>query len=479
MKVDIYHLYNHFEYSNCVYPIVLDVLKLWGRSLGFDVRVVVCKERDVDLNTDADVVAISVYTQTAPAAYRLSEKLREAGKVVVLGGPHFRGPNYREALCRCDVVVNTICEDQWKDLLRDIAAGRIEPGRPQAMYINDGQNRFRYPDNFYEAFDSQRWYQIPSVPTSLGCPYDCEFCSAYLQGKYILRNIDTIYNEMAHISGNTVFLCDATFGLKKDFTIDLMKALAPLEKKILVETTLARLKDEDLLDAMALGGIKWISVGIETLSVKLGKHGGANIEDNLKRVIAAAHERGMLVQGNFICGLDSDGPESFDRIYEYYRGSHLDLVLMDLLTPYPNTEQYDRINREGRIIDTNWEHYDYRHVVYRPKRMTVDQLIDGFIQLYRGISDARFVYNKARQIYANNGITAEATTMISYNLFNAFDARRKEKALRRNQRDLSACLPDLSPPLPEASPVDAISVGASGARSPGTLPADAVGMMTS
>src|SRR5262249_62223669 len=111
MKVDIYHLYNHFEYSNCVYPIVLDVLKVWGQSPGFDVRVVVCKEVDVDLETGADVVAISVYTQTAPAAYRISEKLRRAGKVVILGGPHFRGPNYREALSHCDVVVNTICED--------------------------------------------------------------------------------------------------------------------------------------------------------------------------------------------------------------------------------------------------------------------------------------------------------------------------------------------------------------------------------
>jgi radical SAM superfamily enzyme YgiQ (UPF0313 family) len=435
MKLDIYHLYNHFEYSNFVYPIVLDVLKVWGQSLGFDVRVIVCKERDVDLETDADVVAISVYTQTAPASYRLSERLRQAGKVVVLGGPHFRGPNHREALSRCDVVVNTICEDQWKNLLQGIAGGRIRPGRPQALYIDDDQNRFRYPENFYETFDSQKWYQIPSVPTSIGCPYDCEFCSAYLQGKYLLRNIDTIYNEMAHIKGKTVFLCDATFGLRKEFTMDLMKALAPLGKKILVETTLARLKDEELLSAMALGGIKWISVGIETLSERMNKHGGANLEDNLKKVIDSAHERGMLVQGNFICGLDSDGPESFDRIYEYYRASDLDLILIDLLTPYPNTEQYDRINREGRIIDRDWEHYDYRHVVYRPQKMTVDQLIDGFIQLYRGISDIKFVYEKARQIYSNNGVTSHATTMISYNFFNGFDARRKEKALRRNQRE--------------------------------------------
>lgn len=438
MKIDIYHLYKHFEYSNFVYPIVLDVLKVWAESIGWQVRVLVCKEAEVDLSTDAEVVAISVYTQTAPAAYRISEKLRQKEKVIILGGPHFRGPNYREALSHCDVVVNTICEDQWKNLLNDVAQGKILPNRRQPVYVNDDKNLFRYPDSFYETFKSQKWYQIPSVPTSIGCPYDCEFCSAYLQGKYILRDISTIYNEMSHIKGKLVFLCDATFGLKKDFTIKLMKSLAPLQKKILVETTLARLKDEEVLNAMAEGGIKWISVGIETLSLKLNKHGGANLEEGLKRVIENAHQRGMLIQGNFVCGLDCDDAGSFDRIYEFYRNSDLDLILIDLLTPYPNTEQYHRMQREERIMDTNWEHYDYRHVVFRPQRMTVEQLIDGFINLYRGITDIRFICPKARQIYANNGITADATTMITYNFFNKFDAIRKEKALRLNHKQRAA-----------------------------------------
>lgn len=438
MKIDLYHLYGHFEYSNFVYPIVLDVLKVWAESFGYEVRVWVSKEAEVDLSTDADVIAISVYTQTAPAAYRLSEKLRQKGKVIILGGPHFRGPNYREALPHCDAVVNTICQDQWKDLLRGIAEGRLRPGSGRALYIHDNENRFRYPENFYETFRSQKWYQIPSVPTSIGCPYDCDFCSAYLQGRYILRDTKTIYNEMAHIQGKLVFLCDATFGLKKNFTIELMRALAPLGKYILVETTLARLKDEEVLDAMAEGGVKWISVGIETLALKLTKHGGTNLEESLKKVIDSAHDRGMLVQGNFICGLDCDGPESFERIYQYYNSSSLDLILIDLLTPYPNTEQYNRMRREGRIVDTNWEHYDYRHVVFRPQKMTVDQLIDGFIRLYRGISDFRFVCGKARQIYASNGITGHATAMVLYNLFNRFDAIRKQRALRRNQEQIAA-----------------------------------------
>ena len=42
-----------------------------------------------------------------------------------------------------------------------------------------------------------------------------------------------------------------------------MEALAPLGKKMGVETSLARLKDEEILNAMAVGGVKWLIVGIE------------------------------------------------------------------------------------------------------------------------------------------------------------------------------------------------------------------------
>lgn len=437
MKIDLYHLYRHFDYTRFVHPIVPDVLKVWAESIGYEVRVSVCKEAEVNLSTDADVVAISVYTQTAPTAYRLSEKLRRRGKVVILGGPHFRRSNHQEAFPRCDVVVNSICEEQWKSLLRDIEKGKVVPNRRQVRYIEDEEQSFRYPNNFYETFKSQKWYQIPSVPTSIGCPYHCDFCSPYLQGKYILRDIRTVYNEMAHTKRKLVFICDATFGLYKKYTIELMKAIAPLKKQLLVETALVRLKDKDILNAMAKGGVKWISVGIETLSTKLTKHGRVDSEENLKRVIDEAHDRGMLVQGNFIFGLDCDGPDSFERVYQYYKNSNLDLIIIGILIPYPNTELYHRLHREGRIIDTNWEHYDSRHVVFRPLQITVDKLIDGYIQLYRSITNARFVYDKALQIYANNGISTHATAIIAYNLFKKFDATMKEKALRRNQKHIT------------------------------------------
>jgi radical SAM superfamily enzyme YgiQ (UPF0313 family) len=430
MKLIIIHLYRHFEYSNMVYPIVLDVLKTWAGSIGWDAQVIVARENEVDLSSAADVVAISTYTQCAPAAYRLASALRARGRFVVLGGPHFRGSTWREAIGRCDAVASSICEEQWQELLSCVAARKQRASAAHAtIHIKDDTGQFRYPDNILPSYKDHRWYHIPSVPTSLGCPFDCDFCSAYLPGRYLLRPLDSVCREVAYAPGNRVFLCDATFGLNKKFTIELMDAIAPLKKQILIETTLTRLADREILNALARGGVKWISVGIESLSLRMAKHGKTNLEVALRDVIEAAHDHGMLIQGNFICGQDCDKLESFDRIYDFYGNTHLDLVILDLLVPYPNTALYEEFRTAGRIVDANWEHYDYRHVVYQPKNMSRKQLVDGFISLYRRVTSGGFVANKAYQIFKNHGFNIESSALVLFNLFARFDAARKRRIL--------------------------------------------------
>jgi radical SAM superfamily enzyme YgiQ (UPF0313 family) len=171
--------------------------------------------------------------------------------------------------------------------------------------------------------------------------------------------------------------------------------------------------------------------------MKLGKHGSSDLEGSLHGVIDDLHNNGILVQGNFICGLDSDGPEQFEAVYNFYRRSQLDLIIIDLLTPYPNTAQFDSLVAEGRILHTNWEEYDYRHVVYRPRKLTPEELIDGFIQLYRSITGVSTVLHKARQIHDRWGPRLESALMMSYNLFSRFDARRKEQLLLKNKEQLA------------------------------------------
>ena len=437
MKIDLYHLFRKFHFSNFAFPIILNVLKVWSGAIGWETRVTVCKEAKVNLSSDAEVIGISVYTQTAPAAYRISDKLRKKGKIVILGGPHFRSPaTYKEASSHCDIVVSSICREQWESLLVDITKEKLQPNTKKAIYIVDKEQHFQYPDNFFEAFKNLKWYQIPSVPTSIGCPYDCIFCSPYLQGKYILRDIETIYNEISKIKKKMVFLCDATFGLNKRFALDLMKGLAPLNKIIVVETSIMRLRDKDMLDALAFGGVKFIIVGIETTSMKMKKHGTNNLEDTLKKIIDYIHEKGMLIQGNFICGLDCDGPESFDKIYQLCSKLDLDSTMIDILTPYPNTRLYDQLQQQGRIFDTNWEHYDYNHVVYQPLQMSIKELVDGYLHLYHSFWVEKSIIRDAINLFKINGMNISSNIALVDKIYFKTDVKRKEKVLRKNYKQI-------------------------------------------
>ena len=438
LRIDFYHLFRYFEYTKILLPIMLSVLKLWSESIGCKTSISVCREKDVDLNTDADAIGISVYTQTAPAAYRISEKLRKRGKIVILGGPHFNSQHIlQEGANHCDVLVKSVCEQQWKEILYSIKEKKITPQQKKAEIILDSENQFRYPNNLYKSFNDLKWYQIPLVPTSLGCPYDCDFCSPHLKGKYILRDINSIFNDISHIKGRLVGICDSNFGLSKTHTIELVKAIAPLKKQLWVQTTIARLKDREFLDIIALGGVKWIGVGIETLSMEYDKHGGKEIKKTLDDIVYYAHEKGMYIQGNFICGLDCDGPDSFDMIYDFYTNSNLNCMFLDILVPYPTTRLYDTFLTEGRIIETNWEHYDYRHLVYKPKRMTIGQLIKGYVDLYKKVTSTKVLYDKAKRIYSIDTINIGSSAVVLFNLFTRIDARKKDKLYDKSINDIS------------------------------------------
>ena len=49
----------------------------------------------------------------------------------------------------------------------------------------------------------------------------------------------------------------------------------------------------------------------------------------------------------------------------------IDLPRFAIVTPFPGTPLYKRLDREGRILTRNWELYDGQHVVFQPRGMSV------------------------------------------------------------------------------------------------------------
>jgi hypothetical protein len=78
-------------------------------------------------------------------------------------------------------------------------------------------------------------------------------------------------------------------------------------------------------------------------------------------------------------GFDDDRPDVFARTVDVLGGLGLDNATISLVVPYPGTPLFRRWQAEGRILDTDWRHYNGKtHVVYRPRHMTPDQLLAGY-----------------------------------------------------------------------------------------------------
>jgi radical SAM superfamily enzyme YgiQ (UPF0313 family) len=94
-------------------------------------------------------------------------------------------------------------------------------------------------------------------------------------------------------------------------------------------------------------------------------------------VVERLHDHGIALQGCFVFGLDDDDPEVFERTAEFAVRAKIDLPRFAIVTPFPNTPLYLRLQGEGRILTRNWELYDGQHVVFQPRKMSVDQLQRG------------------------------------------------------------------------------------------------------
>jgi radical SAM superfamily enzyme YgiQ (UPF0313 family) len=89
------------------------------------------------------------------------------------------------------------------------------------------------------------------------------------------------------------------------------------------------------------------------------------------------HDHGILVQACFVFGFDTDDASVFEETADYIVNARFDLPQISIYTPFPGTPVFDRLEREGRILTRNWSLYNGQNVVFRPLRMSVEELERG------------------------------------------------------------------------------------------------------
>jgi radical SAM superfamily enzyme YgiQ (UPF0313 family) len=119
-----------------------------------------------------------------------------------------------------------------------------------------------------------------------------------------------------------------------------------------------------------------VFIGFESVATESLKEIGksCNVVNKFSEYIKRIHGAGISIEGAFIFGFDNDDKSVFERTLEFINRTKIDFAQFGILTPFPGTRLHQRLKREGRIITTDWNKYDIANTVFRPARMSVEDL---------------------------------------------------------------------------------------------------------
>jgi radical SAM superfamily enzyme YgiQ (UPF0313 family) len=342
-------------------------------------QVVVVDEESqpLDLTANWDLAGITCMTATAPRAYQLADELRARGIRVVLGGVH-ASVLPEEAKAHCDAVVVGEAEPVWGRLLSDAQAGRLEP------YYRGGTewrlDDYPLPDR--AASRGSSVLGVVPVITSRGCPYACEFCCVRnVFGRKVRHvSVERVVEDIHNSRSSTVMFLDDNIVGDQAYASRLFDAIRELHIHWGGQASISFVRNEKLLAQAAASGCRGLFVGLETVSEHKMKRMSKSMR-TLEDTATAIHriqDAGILLHASIVFGFDDDDPSIFDETVEFLQRVRIPSATFNVLTPYPGTEIYDQLKAENRLLTRDWTYYDHCTPVYAPRRMTVDQLYDGY-----------------------------------------------------------------------------------------------------
>lgn len=345
--------------------------------------------RDLSDLPPCDLAAISTYTAQVKDAYLLAERYGSVGVPTVIGGPHVTALP-EEGLRHCDAVVVGEGELSWPDLLDD-----FEHGHLRQVYAPKGRE-FDLADAPLPRFDllDPDGYNRLTVQTQRGCPWKCDFCSSStaLTHRYNTKPVARVIEEIRAIKQIwpkplIEFADDNTFVNKKHSRL-LVQALVDEGVRWFTETDVSVAEDPELLSLMREAGCVQVLIGFESPNAKaldgveLNRNWKRKQADSYQAAIEVIQSHGIAVIGCFVLGLDGDTTDVFDHIWRFVEESGLFQVQITVLTPFPGTPLYTRLQAEGRLLDeTAWEKCTLFDVNFQPKQMSVSDLEQGLIAL--------------------------------------------------------------------------------------------------
>ena len=348
------------------------------------------------LDDDPDLVVIQVYITSAYRAYQIADHYRSRGAYVCLGGLHVTSLP-EEADKHADTIFIGPGEDTWPVFLKDFQARQ-----PKKKYVSEVRTLVDLP---YPRRDliKRHLYLVPnSLVVSRGCPHICDFCykEAFFEGgkSFYTLTVDRALAEIEGLPGKHLYFLDDHLLGNPHFAGSLFDGMLGMGRLWQAAGTVQSILKPGMLEKAAASGLRSLFVGFETLSPNnlVQQHKYQNLNRDYGLAIKRLHDLGVMVNASFVFGMDDDDETVFDRTVEWAIHQGIETATFHILTPYPGTALYQRVQAEGRITTKNWALYDTRHTVFCPKQLTPEQLETGYWRAYKDFYRWGSIFHSSR-----------------------------------------------------------------------------------
>jgi radical SAM superfamily enzyme YgiQ (UPF0313 family) len=367
------------------------------------------EKRLVDLNVAgltsadlawADYVFISAMIVQRDTARALIARCKDAGAKVVAGGPLFTMEH--EQFPDVDHFVLNEAELTLPLFLEDLAFGRAQHLYATTEYPDILQT----PTPLWQLVNLKN-YDTFSIQFSRGCPFSCDFCNVTAllghrprtkSAAQIIAELDSLY---ALGWRKSIFFVDDNFiGNKKQIKSEILPALIEWRKgktgmPFSTEVSINLVDDPELLNLMTQAGFDTVFVGIETpnegslTECSKNQNKGRDLVESVKLLQRA----GLQVQGGFIVGFDNDPPSIFQQQIDFIQKSGIVTAMVGLLQAPPGTRLYERMRKEGRLVnEMSGDNVDGSTNII-PK-MGLESLQEGYRKLLAQIYAPKLYYER-------------------------------------------------------------------------------------
>ena len=331
----------------------------------------------IDWNMAADVVGITFHTPSAFHAYELAARYRSQGVCVVLGGPHVTLlPG--EASQHADVIFIGEAEGCWEEFLQSFQSGTyLHIYQPTCLPSLENIPMAR--KDLFHRHD----HTGGVIAATRGCPNRCDFCTIAVMYQHSLRKrpVSEVAAEYASFKGKVIIFWDDNISADLEYAKELFQAITPYRKWWSSQASIHAGRDEEFLDAAARSGCKQLFLGLESISQSsmLEVKKGFNRVDDYFRIIGRIHAHGISVQAGIVFGFDHDTPGIFKSTLDFLEQVGVQNATFNILTPFPGTPLFQKLEDQGRILTRDWRKYNSRaDVVYQPRQMAPAELLVGY-----------------------------------------------------------------------------------------------------